>query len=264
MNMKLKQISLISFLGLLLVLTPAWAAEDSIESRVSNYEKAVSFFSKDQFDLAIEFFEKALQDDHGPSAQARIYNLIGLSYLKQGVSISSAVGSFEQAIKLDPRFAEAYFNIASAYAGNNSDPAKAVEYFQKTVEIDPHFFKAYFGLGWFTLMQKDDPAKAIDYFQKTLDQYPEFGEALYGIGLAYIRTHKPHMALGSVTKLRDLKRDDLATALERAITEVSPPTEAKPVAQVSADTPEKVSKPRANSPFEVVMKGKLVPPQKNE
>ncbi len=238
----------------------------------SNYEKAVSFLKEDQYDSAIEFFQKALQEDHGPAEQARIYNLIGLAYLKQGVSTSSAVGSFEQAIKLDPQFAEAYFNIASAYAGNNAQTEKAAEYFQKTIEIDPHFFKAYFGLGWFTLMQKDDPAKAAEYFQKTLDQYPEFAEAYYGMGLAYIRTHKPHMALGAVSQLRGLKRDDLAAVLEQAIKDVSPPADSGTPAPAqavrgapatAAPQQQETARPKAHSPFEMVMKGRLTPPKKS-
>ncbi len=254
----------------ILVFPISLSAEPSESSdHFSHYDKAVSFLKQDQYDPAIEYFQKALQDGHGPASQARIFNLIGLAYLKQGVSTSSAVGSFEQAIKLDPQFAEAYFNIASAYAGNNTDAEKAVEYFRKTIEIDPHFYKAYFGLGWFTLMQKDDSPKAIEYFQKTLDQYPEFAEAYYGMGLAYIRTHKPHMALGSVSQLRHLKRDDLAAILERAITEVSPPADSPPVSAAANSAGTAVApqlddnnKPKAHSPFEVIMKGKLAPPKK--
>ena len=240
-------------------------------SQSSHYEKAVSFLQKDQFDPAIEYFQKALLDERGPAAQARIYNLIGLAYLKQGVSISSAIGSFEQAIKLDPQFAESYFNIASAYASNNSQPEKAAEYFQKTIDADPKYFKAYFGLGWFTLMQNDEPAKAIEYFQKTLDQYPQFAEAHYGMGLAYIRTHKPHMALGSVSQLRGLKRDDLAAVLEKAVSEVSAPVESapsqvapqgSPEVAAAGSAPEESAKPKAKgkSPFEMLRRGKLTKP----
>ena len=265
--MNLKNARFIFLLAGSIFFLPAALIADSAEPQVpaGNYEKAVNFLKQDQYDPAIEYFQKALEDDHRPAGQARIYNWIGLAYLKQGVSQSSAIGSFEQAIKLDPQFAEAYFNIASAYAGNNADPEKAAEYFQKTIEIDPHYFKAYFGLGWFTLMQKDDPAKAIEYFQKTIEQYPEFAEAHYGLGLAYIRTHKPHMALGAVSQLRNLKRDDLAAVLEKAITEVSPPSDSTPVPAVTEGVapptvsapPQAASKPKGHSPFEMMLKGRI-------
>ncbi len=246
-----------------------FANQPEVNSAASQYEKGVSFLKQDQYDAAIEAFQKALETEKGAGAQARIYNLIGLAYMKQGVSVSSAIGSFEQAIKLDPQFAESYFNIASAYSENNLDPQKAVQYFRKTIEVDPKYTKAYFGLGWFTLMQEDNAAQAIDYFQKTLDQFPDFAEALYGKGLAYIRIHKPYMALGMVSQLRGIQRDDLASVLEKSITEVSPPQEATPVtAQKSSDvaavspaegeaaSQESVQKPRGKSPFEAMLRGK--------
>lgn len=234
-----------------------------LEVQKSNYEQAVTFFQENQFDSAIEHFQKALDDGHGPAAQAKIYNLIGLCYLKQGVSISSAVGSFEQALELDPAFAEAYFNIASAYASSGSDNAKAVEYFKKTIEIDPQYYRAYFGLGWFTLMQGNSASDAIEYFSKTLEQFPDFAEAQYGIGMAYIQMGKPHMALNAVSQLRELKRDDLATTLEQAITQISPPgdsavSEPMPSESASQTQPAAMSASGKGS-MEVVLTGKVVP-----
>lgn len=240
----------------------ASAADAELNVQKSNYDQAVTFFQENQFDSAIEHFQKALDDGHGPAAQARIYNLIGLCYLKQGVSVSSAVGSFEQAVKLDPMFAEAYFNIASAYASSGSENSKAVDYFKKTIQIDPAFYKAYFGLGWFTLMQGQDPNEAIGYFAKTLEQFPDFAEAQYGTGMAYIQLGKPHMALTAVSQLRALQRDDLASTLEQAITQISPPGDSAPLAAAtaSAAAPTSDSAPESGrSPFEVVLKGKVVP-----
>lgn len=242
-------------------------AED--EKLKTNYEKAVAFLQEDQFDLAIEYFENSLKEDHSASEQARIYNLIGMAYLKQGVSSSSALGSFEQAIKLDPQFAEAYFNIASAYAGDQANSAKAVEYFRKTIEVDPQYFKAYFGLGWFMLMRDDDPNQAIEYFEKTVEKYPDFSEAYYGIGLAYVRTGRSHRALGAVSKLREMKRDDLAAVLEKAVSEASPVSEpvkpkAPKVAPDKAQTEQSGQaevQARGTLPVEVVMKGKVIPPK---
>jgi|GEM_PF-2873548 len=249
---------------LLLIVCPIVYA-DSVDAS-SHYEKGVSFLKEEQYDLAIDAFQHALQDEKGAAAQSRIYNLIGLAYMKQGVSVSSAIGSFEQAIKLDPKYAEAYFNIASAYSEKNANPLKAVEYFKKTIEVDPRYTKAYFGLGWFTLMQEDNPGQAIEYFQKTLDNYPDFAEALYGKGLAYIRVHKPYMALGMVSQLRSIKRDDLAAGLEKSITEVSPPQETvavvskQPAAENNAPAADaSAPKPQKKSPFQVMMRGKVVP-----
>jgi len=248
------------FFGVFLTVHDLGFGDDTNASK-SNYDKAVAYFQEEQFDPAIEFFQKALDEGHPPVIQSRIYNLIGLCYLRQGISLASAIGSFEQSASLDPRFAEAYFNIASAYAGEGKEPDKAVEYFKKTLEVDPQFYKAYFGLGWFTLIQGSDSAGAIGYFRKTLEQFPDFAEAHYGIGMAHIQSGKQHMALEAVSQLRALQRDDLASTLEKTITELSSPVEAFLAPPSSTHPAEGVSSvpPAGQAPFEVTMRGKLVP-----
>lgn len=260
--MKKRRVLFICFLCLL-----PWAAyaNEQRAAAENNYQTAVEYLKQDQFDLAIEHFQKALQEEKPPAEQAKIYNLIGLAYLKQGVSVASAIGSFEQAMKLDPKNAESYFNLASAYAGDDHDPGKAAFYFQKTIEVDPNYSKAYFGLGWFSLTQKDDPEQALKYFEKTIETYKDFAEAYYGIGLAYIRLRKPHMALGAVSMLREIPRDDLAAVLEKSITELSPPGEDTAIAAAPAAATTQKPAPApggGKSPFEVIMKGKVIPPKK--
>lgn len=224
------------------------------------YSQAVQFLKNEDYDAAIEGFQKALIQITAPTEQARVYNLIGLAYLKQGKSPLSAAGSFEQAIRLDPKSPEAYFNLASAYASDLSDPIKAAEYFQKTIEVDPQYSKAYFGLGWFSLMEKKEPLQALEYFEKTLARYPGFAEAHYGMGLAYISLQKQHMALGSISQLRAIQRDDLAAVLEKALEQTSPVQEVQP-RTTSDELVETSPAPSASVqvPVEVVMRGKLVP-----
>ena len=177
----------------------------------NDFKHAIDLFEHDQFDESIAVLKAALDEDPD---QAPIYNLIGMIYLKQNESIPSAVGSFEQAIRIDPNFAEAYFNLASTYAGPANRPELAAAYFKKTLEIDPRYVKAYFGLGWFTLTTMEKPDQAAEYFQKAIDSFPGFAEAYYGLGLSYIQMGKAPMALQSVSKLRTLGREDLASYLE--------------------------------------------------
>lgn len=264
---RLSAVFLLFFLGI--AVSPSRGLAQDPDFR-KYYEIAVGHFQKNEYDAAIENFQKALEKESNPAMQAKIYNLIGLAYMKQDVSPQSALGSFEQAVKLDPKFAEPYFNIASVYASKNMDSAKAVEYFEKTIQVDPNYTKAYFGLGWFTLMQKQDAETALKYFQKTLATFPDFAEAHYGIGLAYIRMQKYHMVLGSVSQLRSMGRDDLATTLEQTVNQITAETaelaEKKssaqnPAAQKSSSAPAAAPARRGRSPFEVIMKGKMAAPK---
>ena len=179
-----------------------------------DYQQAIDLIEHEQFDESIALLKESLDKDPN---QALVYNLIGLIYLKQNESIQSALGSFEQAIRIDPNFAEAYFNLASTYAGAANRPELAAEYFKKTLEVDPRFVKAYFGLGWFTLTTLEKPDQAAEYFQKAIDAYPDFSEAYYGLGLSYIQIGKAPLALQSISKLRTMGREDLASYLESVL-----------------------------------------------
>ncbi|GEM_PF-1841072 len=204
---------------LILGLLSGWARADgqarsdqAAGGLKDEYQQGVEYYQNGEYDLAIDAFQRYLPKAPHP---APIYNLLGLTYLKQNESVESAMGSFKQAIKLDPNFAEAYFNLASAYAPR--DPAMAAVYFQKTIDVDPNYFKAYFGLGWFTLTEKHDPAKAMEFFEKTIERFPDFAEAYYGKGLAYVQLGKKELALEPISYLRVMHREDLAALVELAV-----------------------------------------------
>ena len=250
--------------GLVLLFTiflssPAWA-----EEKKGHLEAGVEAYNTGDYDAAIENFQKAFVEN--PEDPAQIYNLLGLAYFKQDKSIKSAIGSFEEALKINPKYAEAYFNLATAYAGPAADPSLAAEYFQKTIEVDPHYSKAYFGLGWFTLTEKHDPAKSAEYFKKTLELFPDFAEAHYALGLAEIQMGEAPLALASVSQLRTLNRQDLAALLEATLRHEEPnpsPDSSGKTAESKAASPGGSSKPShpmaGSSPVEISLKGKVIP-----
>jgi tetratricopeptide (TPR) repeat protein len=180
----------------------------------ADHQRAMELFDQGQYDESIAVLKVSLDEDPN---QAPVYNLIGMIYLKQNESIQSAIGSFEQALRIDPDFADAYFNLASTYAGAANRPELAAEYFKKTLEVDPRYVKAYFGLGWFTLTNLEKPKEAAEYFQKAIDYFPDFAEAYYGLGLSYIQMGKGPLALQSVSQIRTLGREDLASYLESVL-----------------------------------------------
>lgn len=178
------------------------------------YQRAIDFLNRDQFDAAIAVLKTSLDEDPN---QAAMYNLLGMIYLKQNESIQSAIGSFEEAFRIDPNYAEAYFNLGSLYAEKGVQPELAAKYFKKTLEVDPTFIKAYFGLGWFTLTDQKKPEEAAEYFQKVLAHFPDFAEAYYGLGLSHVQMGKAPLALQSISRIRSLGREDLASYLEAVL-----------------------------------------------
>ncbi len=178
-----------------------------------DYQQAMQYFQANQFNQAIDALQRLLEKDPN---QAPAYNLLGLIYLKQDQA-ASAIGSFEQAVRIDPKYADAYFNLASTYAGPANRPQLAAANFKKTLEADPNYTKAHFGLGWFSLTANEDAETAAEHFKKAIESYPEFAEAHYGLGLAYVQMGKAPLALKIVSQLRGMGREDLATYMETAI-----------------------------------------------
>lgn len=67
--------------------------------------------------------------------EARIYNRLGVIYLKQK-NYSDARDSFLQAIKIDPTESSRHYNLGMAYFGMNL-PEKAKVSLKKALELDP-------------------------------------------------------------------------------------------------------------------------------
>jgi tetratricopeptide (TPR) repeat protein len=207
------------------------------------YQHAMDLFNKGDYNGSIAVLKSSLDADPN---QAMVYNLLGTIYLQQNQSIQSALGSFEQAIRIDPKFTDALFNLASTYAGPADRPELAEKYFRKTLEVDPQYVKAYFGLGWFTLTTREKPGEAAGYFEKAIANFPNFAEAYYALGLSYIQMGKAPMALQSVSKLRAMGREDLASYLELVLRggEISKIQQAEAPAEPAAqNTAEEVQDP---------------------
>lgn len=228
----------------------------------NDYLKGAQELERGEYDAAIESFKKALTLETQTSEQARIYNLIGVAYLRQKVSVSSALGSFEQAIQLDPKYAEAYFNLASTYANEPGKEDEAEKNFRKALEVDPQYQKAHFGIGWFYLSKKRNADLAVQHFEKAAAHNPKFAEAQYALGLAYIQSGKSYLALGSLGKLRMLKRDDLAGNLEKALAQLPsnapepPPASAADKNKQPAAVPDKKG---TITPIQIKRQGRVVP-----
>ncbi len=113
---------------------------------------------------------------------APLQNAYGLLYMHRG-ALSLALQSFQAAVELDPKFAEARTNVGLTTLGfRNYDAAK--EQFTKVIEIQPKNYDAYIGLGAALRGLKDlDGAEA--QYKKAKDIDPRRGEAYYNLAVLY-------------------------------------------------------------------------------
>jgi len=110
---------------------------------------------------AREWFQRALRITRGP----RLLTFLGSTYaaLKD---YEAAKKALEEALRLDPTYEEAYFNLALLEKARNGEEAQRL--LAKAIDLDPDYAKAHQQLG--ILLQKaGDPLQAEYHFRRCLE-----------------------------------------------------------------------------------------------
>jgi len=170
---------------------------------------------------AIEYFEQVVDID--PDF-APVYNALGLAYNENGARLSDIIWFFKVAIELDPEYAEAYSNMCRIYSQAEKHE-KAETACLKALEINPGLMNVKLSLAWIYLVGRSSPSAAIYYFEQVLDKVKD-PKIYFGLGLAYAKNGDMAEALDTVTTLRGMGSDDLATQLEATLRVESPSEEA--------------------------------------
>lgn len=89
-----------------------------------------NFFQQGRMDEALERLNESLH--HDPK-NPRAHNCVGVISSQKGF-INRAEGAFSEAVKLDPEFGDAHFNLAVVYATREKpDPNRAAEHYNRAV-----------------------------------------------------------------------------------------------------------------------------------
>lgn len=112
---------------------------------------------------------------------ARVHNRVGTQYLKAG-ELAKAVAQFKQALKADPRHAGAHNNLGVAYERLGQKGAQSQ--FEQAIRLQPNFTQALFNLAR-TLMRTGHVADAIAALQRTIQIDPDHVGALNMLGTAF-------------------------------------------------------------------------------
>jgi cytochrome c-type biogenesis protein CcmH/NrfG len=91
------------------------------------------YFATRQFDKATEYFEKSAQVKPTPDALTKLSN----AYYYAG-SPDKAINTLNQALKLDPNYANALFNLGMLKWQSQSDAKGAIECWQKLLRTNPN------------------------------------------------------------------------------------------------------------------------------
>lgn len=137
--------------------------------------------------IAIESYDEAIKLN---PAYADAYNNRGFAYSITG-DFNKAEEDFIQSIKMDPKSANAYYNLGKLYI-KLGDRKRADLAFEKAEEIDPLFYYVktdYWGYGKLAMesLQRGNYDKAIHYYTKAIELEPdqEINQLYYSRGYVY-------------------------------------------------------------------------------
>ncbi|HNB71585.1 MAG TPA: tetratricopeptide repeat protein [Acidobacteriota bacterium] len=129
---------------------------------------------QNNLETAIEYFEQSLAIKGKPG----IYSLLGVAQNRLGMT-AAARESYEQALKLDPNYEEACYNLGITF--REEQPDKAITLFQRAIELDPDYACAYRELGW--VQRRTDQFTSAEYnLRKAIELDDQDGWAYIYLG----------------------------------------------------------------------------------
>lgn len=195
-------------------------------------------YMQEKFEIAQSYFSKSLDLNKG----ARTYTLLGVTQLEMGL-IEEARESFYKAIKIDPAYEEAYYNLGFTY---REEPSEAIKLFEKAIDLDPGYSIAHRELGWYlrhlmklpealyhlnraieldgtdgwsyiylgnTLWADNDLVSAEETFKKAIEVWPEYSIGFWCLALFYEQQDRYEEASRLYQKGFELDPNDVETNL---------------------------------------------------
>jgi tetratricopeptide (TPR) repeat protein len=101
----------------------------------------ILYLNQGKYEKAIEHLKRVLLLEKNAST----YNLLGVAQNRLGITDQARI-NYNKAIKSDPAYEEAYYNLATTY--RYEDHEKAISLFRKSLELDSEYSIAHRELGW--------------------------------------------------------------------------------------------------------------------
>ncbi len=132
------------------------------------------------------------------------HKTLGDECFAQG-KLAEAVASYEQALAIDPNYAEVYNNLGNVFREQGL-PAEAERHLKQAILIKPALINAYYNLGS-VLYMRGKLTEAIQIFNKTLEIKPNFIEAYNYLGIVYMALKNFTEAITCFQKALSLEPD---------------------------------------------------------
>ena len=182
--------------------TPAVQLPEKKKDAEYYFNQGIVNFYENNYQEAIEDYDKAIELDHPNSAQA--YNNRGNAKQRLG-DHEGAIQDYDKAIGLNDDYAEAYNNRGAAKA-ELKEYQRAIEDFDKAIERNRDYAQAYNNRGN-AKQRLGDHEGAIKDFDKAIELNLKDAEVYYNRGLAKSALEKYKEAIEDFDKAIELNRD---------------------------------------------------------
>jgi tetratricopeptide (TPR) repeat protein len=108
--------------------------------------------------------------------------------------LPEAIEHLEQALRIEPDYAEAHCNLGATLGLTGRLP-EAIEHLERALRIRPDYAEAHCNLGN-VFFQEGKVSDAIGHFEQALRSNPDYAEAQYNLGLALARLGRLQEAVG--------------------------------------------------------------------
>ncbi|MDJ0533290.1 MAG: tetratricopeptide repeat protein [Xenococcaceae cyanobacterium MO_207.B15] len=166
-------------------------ALNSDSASTTYYDLGYAYKQQGKLEEAIAYYQQAIEID---PQYADPHNGLGNVYKGQG-KLDEAISGYEQAIQLDPQFVYPHYNLGLVYA-DQGKLEEAIAYYQQAIEIDPQYADPHNGLGFIYLSQ-GNLEEAISAYQQAIELDPKFAASHNNLGLVYEQQGKLEEAISA-------------------------------------------------------------------
>ena len=143
---------------------------------------------------------------------AEKHNSRGVTYSISGKH-QEAIEAFKEAIKINPDYPKAYYNLGFAL-GKSGMHKEATEAYKQAIRINPNYYDAYLNLGA-AYGNSGMYKEAVDAFKQAIRVNSKSAEAHYNLGFAYLLLNDKNSAVNEYEILKNLNSDLANKLLEK-------------------------------------------------